>query len=305
MRLRALLPSIVASMCAFAPSALAQECSSDADCPAGYTCASYVQACPDCPPDTPCEPCDSTTVSVCEIVPTTCSTDADCDEGLVCVHFVGESCPGMAPCPADDPSCNPGDMPPCEAVDESYCAPPYVAACTEDADCGPGFTCQSSEVCTCVAYPDPGNGEPPPPEDCTCEPSGDNYCSLTWQSCASDADCPEGLVCTEGGGADAAPCYIDENGNESCPGSNPEPFCAPPGYVTPLPLEGGGVSAERTDDGSGDGAEGEGEADDNVIHLCASRQVGGSTPWGALVALAALLLRMARAGARSSHRSQR
>lgn len=278
-----------------APGALAQECASDADCPAGFACVGYVQACPDCPPGVECEPCDPTsTVSVCEIVPASCSTDADCEAGLVCVHFVGESCPGAEPCRIDDPDCSSGDPLPCETIDESWCAPPYVAPCIEDADCGPGFTCASSEVCTCVAYPDPGNGDPAPPEECTCEDTGERYCSLTYQTCASDADCPEGLVCTDGGGADAAPCYIDENGNESCPGVEAEPFCAPAGYMTPLPLEGGGVTAERAETDGANDDEDDGGGDRNVIQLCASRQVGGPMPWSALLALGVLLVPLAR-----------
>ncbi len=51
MQFRALFPLMLAGAGAFAPSALAQECASDADCPAGYTCTAYVQTCPDCPPD--------------------------------------------------------------------------------------------------------------------------------------------------------------------------------------------------------------------------------------------------------------
>lgn len=295
MLFRALFPVLLAVAGLFAPSLLAQECASDADCPAGYTCTAYLQTCPDCPPGVTCDPCDPTAaVSVCEIVPTSCATDADCDEGLICVHFTGESCPGAEPCRVDDPNCS-TEPAPCETVDESWCAPPYVAPCVEDADCGPGFTCESGEVCTCVVYPDPGNGEPPPPpEQCTCEPSGESYCSLTYQTCTTDADCPEGLVCTEGGAADAAPCYVDENGNEQCPGVDTEPFCAPPGYVTPLPLEGGGVTTERADDGEpppDDGGDGTG---DGGISLCQSRQVGGPLPWGALAALVALALPLSR-----------
>ncbi|OGQ12859.1 MAG: hypothetical protein A2138_07855 [Deltaproteobacteria bacterium RBG_16_71_12] len=116
--------------------------------------------------------------------------------------------------------------------------------------------------------------------------SGETYCSLTYQTCATDADCPEGLVCAEGGAADAAPCYVDENGNEQCPGVDTEPFCAPPGYVTPLPLEGGGVTTERADDGEPP-ADDDGDGDGG-LSLCASRQVGGATPWSALVALLAV-----------------
>ena len=279
---RVLSPLFVLMVSLFAHGAAAQECASDADCPAGYACASYAQTCPDCPPDQVCDPCDPTTaLSVCEIVPTTCAADADCEQGLVCVHFVGESCPGAVPCPVDAPDCT-TEPAPCETVDESYCAPPYVAACTADADCGPGFTCESAEVCTCVAYPDPGNGEPPPPEDCTCEATGDSYCALTYQPCAVDADCPAGLVCADGNSS-AAPCYVDANGAESCPGVDSQPFCAPPGYVTPLPLEGGGVAAERADDGSSD-----------TIRICSASNAGGPIPTGALVVLVVLGVTMRR-----------
>lgn len=297
MRFRALLPWMPILASVFAPAAAAQECASDADCPAGYACVGYFQSCPDCPPGVTCDPCDPTTaVSYCEIVPATCASDADCEAGLVCVHFSGESCPGAEPCRVDDPDCTTTEPAPCETVDESYCAPPYVAPCAADADCGPGFTCQSGEVCTCVVYPDPGTGEPPPPpEECTCEPSGESYCSLTYQTCATDADCPEGLVCTDGASS-AAPCYIDENGNEDCPGVDTEPFCAPPGYVTPLPLEGDGVTTERADDGEppADDDGDDGDAAGGGLIVCASRQVSGSAPWGALAALLALALPLAR-----------
>jgi Cys-rich repeat protein len=271
----------------------AQECATDADCPAGYVCAGYAGACPDCPPGQSCDPCVPEAFSVCEILPTTCTADADCEEGLICVHFSGQSCPGAEPCREGDPDCSTEPLP-CETVDESYCAPPYVAPCTADADCGPGFTCESGEVCTCVVYPDPGTGEPPPPEECTCEATGESYCALVHQACATDADCPEGLVCTDGA-ADAAPCFVDENGNESCPGADSEPFCAPPGYVTPLPLEGGDVAAERADAPTASGGGGGGGGADNEDapegFSCAG---GGAAAWTGMIALLALLPRRRR-----------
>ena len=135
----------------FATTLHAQECAADADCPDGYACTSFAEGCPACDPASgaECPPCDSTgTVTYCEIVVEACTADADCADGLVCVHFTGEACAGGTVCPDGDPNCvsEPGA---CETVDETQCAPPWIASCEVDADCGPGF------LCVALASPEP------------------------------------------------------------------------------------------------------------------------------------------------------
>ena len=230
------------------------ECSVDADCPTSWTCevaGSY--SCPSPPPgsDGDDEGCVGGEFSVCvPPPPKACDPSrgsADCDGSDVCVTYTFEECSGGdAPvclgdgCPPTGPS--PGDgQGSCTSKSESICVPKYLAPCQADADCGAGFKCASSEVCTGCAQDGgrPGVGssddgeEPSQPCELSCMPTGEKYCQLQEITCAADADCPSGLICEQiysGGGSST--CSTDPDGNTDCT-ETPEPPGQRQGYCAP------------------------------------------------------------------------
>jgi hypothetical protein len=230
----------------FAVPAFAQsdECSSDADCPDGFTCeSSTYEICTDCEPGTDCTGgCEPQTESYCvPPPPPSCDADNPCSGDDVCVTFTfeecsaggstGTACPPDPDEPCEEPNPAPDEEPTeCTTKTESYCVPPYMAPCSADADCGPGFTCEEVEICQCGGAPmDPDNPDDPPMTDgeCTCEPTGDTYCELVETECSSDADCENGLSCQEFPGGTVT-CPV----GEPCDQETEAPsYCAPEGYV--------------------------------------------------------------------------
>jgi hypothetical protein len=223
--------------------AAAQECEDDGDCAAGLICKSYgAESCArpaidcaegeDCPEPAPCEPME---VKACDLP--SCEGDDDCPSGTVCHSVTYEQCTetggGEAPacpegedCPeseqpvCDTPECKEAMRAECEEVmTEPMCTPTWQLPCTEDADCGAGFTCEEILQGSCSgsagsagaptpsdgADGDPGDGADPmpaPPEErpepeCTTEPTGQFYCKPTVTECTSDDDCEEGWACGE------------------------------------------------------------------------------------------------------------
>ena len=254
--------AMLASSAAFAqstdpaPPISANDCTSDAECPDGYACIQEtVEACYDCEAGTECPPCMSESFSYCEPPPPEqCGSDADCAEGDICVSYVFESCsgstsPGVAPaCDPDDETCaDPAPVEPeepvnseCTTESESYCVPPYVAPCEADLDCGPGFTCETIEICECsvsvgggtTSSGEPGSEVPAEEPDCTCAPSDEAFCKLIEVTCDTDAECADGLLCVEAPPQPmpAIACAPDTE----CPdlvAPEPESFCAPDDYV--------------------------------------------------------------------------
>jgi MYXO-CTERM domain-containing protein len=235
------------------------ECTTDADCGAGFVCESVGGtdcAVPTCPEGTECPEVDCTSEEIFACVPdrSACTSDADCAEGLQCETYTYEQCSGggsVPPCaPGEDcPQPEPVE-PECETITESYCLPPYLGACTADADCGPGFTCEEYENCGCSSsgssgssggsdggvppLPPDGSDVPPsegtPEEDCSCEPSGEFYCELVQVECTTDADCIDGFVCVDSPDA-GVPCTITPDGTEECgePVESPS-LCLPESY---------------------------------------------------------------------------
>lgn len=287
---------------------VAWACESDADCPAGLTCIDIGGsdcAEPACPPGEPCPPSacgEPEVIMECIRVPAPCTTNADCLADEICETFTGGSCSGggwggVPPCPPGEDCPMPEPMPAeeeCETFEESYCVPRWAAGCDTADDCGPGFTCEDMEICTCSggggSSPDPGrpdfegedggdgDGEEfplpvPDDADCTCEPSGERYCELIEASCTSDADCAiDGWTCMEMWGD--TPVCISEDPAE-CPEPDEAPAsagqCAPPGYGAPG--AGGPGWAEDTsaprpgepDSGTDGGTGGGSPSDDDTV----------------------------------------
>jgi MYXO-CTERM domain-containing protein len=75
------------------------------------------------------------------------------------------------------------------------------------------------------------DGGAPVDTDCSCEPSGENYCRLIEVECTTDADCAGALTCQDMYGGDA-PTIVCVDG-EPCPDPapvDPTSYCAPDGY---------------------------------------------------------------------------
>jgi len=244
------------------------DCETDADCGDGLTCDVVGGMSCACPDGQSCPECDEP-VEIKGCVPAPCTTAADCGAGQVCMTVSYDDCtdsggfaPG-APCRPDEP-CDPPMPPPeptCETKTESFCAPKYVAPCTTATDCGEGFTCEPAEVCECSgggsvppavptdpadpSRPDPA--EPPPSdesqqeEDCTCTPTGLNYCKPVETKCTADADCPAEWTCMEEP-QPGVPCTSTPGGEPDCPEPPPaESYCVPPGFGS---WAGGGSSTD-------------------------------------------------------------
>jgi hypothetical protein len=117
-----------------------------------------------------------------------CKTDADCRNiYLVCVPqdvYVGQNS---------------------QPVTLNLCAPRYQQACTVDADCGPGFTCDTNAGSLC-------NGS-------DCKPV--TWCDSPYAPCSSSAECLPGWS-----------CYSPPKGG--CPSSGCDPYpkaCYPPWFL--------------------------------------------------------------------------
>ena len=135
-----------------APSARAQACAADADCPGGTTCQllptpSVAPDCggPDCPvkadggtasPAAPSKAC----------APAPCQVDSDCGgQGRLCQHDVVTVCNGgTVPACARGQECDTAAKPEAASCVErtvSACVYRWQLPCNADADCGDGFTC--------------------------------------------------------------------------------------------------------------------------------------------------------------------
>ncbi len=239
-----------------------------------------------CAPSLPGEPaecqeaeCETVSYESCHRA--ACETDEDCGDEMKCHSFVSISVPAApAPCPPGV-ECDPIEpAPPPEPVEYKQCTPRSELPCEVNTDCGEGYDCVPAVSCTCGSTPTPtpspgqpapdappgalvapppgelplppdegsgGGSDPSPPDDCTCEPSGTNYCQMQQLDCETDSDCPTDWSCIQG----PSSCWADSEGNSGCDESAAQ--CYPsnqPGPVVP-PTPGGTPT-------SGDGDE-EGE----------------------------------------------
>lgn len=155
MTLRSLGVVCAVMLAGFVSSARAETCQTDGDCGYGFTCVTQVYATCPCPPGGKCPvSCADSERRVCE--PSVCTSDDECAENMVCNPEPARSaCPvGVATtCPPGVP-CEPPVVPIPECVDTvRYCTLRYRLPCQAAADCGPGFTCEEEELCSCRATP--------------------------------------------------------------------------------------------------------------------------------------------------------
>lgn len=117
-----------------------------------------------------------------------CRSDVDCGEGQVCeiLDECGSSCQST---PNGDIVCE--DV--CVVIGVCADVPPSPA-CELDADCGPGYLCEQTEVCSCDGGGSGGSEDPPEggaPAPCfqVCELEGQCVWNDANVSCWGDLDC--------------------------------------------------------------------------------------------------------------------
>jgi hypothetical protein len=196
----------------WALSAHAQTCDDNADCGKGFSCV--VVAGGTCAVATPCgpgekcpepAPCEPTVFRECQ--PAECGADTDCADGMVCYQSEAPACDtaiAVAPCPPNE-TCKPV-TPVCPEAQRT-CTPRYALPCTQDAECGDGFSCAEQEECSCAGS---AGGAPVPNADPGAGP----------QQPAADAG------------------QARSGGSDSSPGASP----SPPADAAPRPAQDGGAA---------------------------------------------------------------
>jgi MYXO-CTERM domain-containing protein len=188
-------PLLVGATLLLADAAAAQECKSDDDCGAGYTCEQAEQGCATidiaCAPDDaeclkraqqPCEP--DPDYKLCR--PASCEEDSDCPSNMACHAYENGTCasgtapadsagaPAFAPCKDDD--CGTAGAaggggaagkaapppPDCTTNTVKQCVPRYALPCEHDSDCGAGFKCKEQIAMSCAGSGAGGAGAVPP-----------------------------------------------------------------------------------------------------------------------------------------------
>lgn len=313
-------------------------------CPVGYSCElTTYETCSGCAPSLPDEPsecaeveCQTVSYESCQRA--ACETDEDCGDVMKCHSFVSISVPAApAPCPPGV-ACDPIEpAPPPERVEYKQCTPPSELPCEVNTDCGEGYDCVPAVSCGCGSTPAPspgqpapdappsdlaapppgelplppdqggggGGSQPNPPDDCTCEPSGTNYCQMQQLNCDTDSDCPTDWTCLEG----PSSCWADSEGNSGCeqgaaqcypsyqpgPAIPPNPGGTPPSGEgeddgAPVPTSPGPVTTPPRGNHGGGGFAFWGCSLENTVGLASQ-----SSPWALLsVALGAVFLRRRR-----------
>jgi len=217
--------------------AMAQECTTDADCGEGEYCSPTPCPAIDCDPDDPsCPECPETGVCMDDLeVARECTTDADCGAGLVCESVGGTDC-AVPACP-EGMECPEVDC----TSEEIFACVPDRSACASDADCAEGLQCETYTYEQCsgggsVPPCAPGEECPEPePVETECETITESYCLPPYLgTCTADADCGPGFTCEE-----YENCGCTSSGDSGSSGSSDgsTPSLPPDGSDTP-PSEG-------------------------------------------------------------------
>jgi len=282
---RLLVPAALSALFLVLPGvASAADCAATT-CPTGYECVETIAPSPalPCANDAECMPSEPVIVAQCRPLP--CTSDEQCAEGMKCVTEEVEECTGgSAPCadPGIDggaPDCPEPTPEECTTHTVSGCLPTYMLPCTQASDCGPaGFTCEPVEECSCPGSPgsagtptpgmDGGGAEPAPaesdparpaadagadpvPSECTCTPTGENFCQVTVVACDAASDCPAGWSCGEN---PEGSCWSGPEGS-GCEPADPAMLCVPPYDDVTGGGRGGGsdLGGEESPSGSPDG----------------------------------------------------
>lgn len=221
-------------------------CETDADCGDEMVCQTLTTNCAtpstppcapgeECPEPPPILPCENTEYNQCtprSELP--CEDNSDCGAGFDCVPAVMCSCggatePGQTPTPGGGVS----DGDPGGSGSGSGSSGTSGGAAPGAAPAPPvGAPLAPVDPSSPDAPVTPGTpGELPlPPDDCTCEPSGTNYCQMQNIECETDSDCPTDWSCVASPGA----CWADSEGNTGCAEGSSQ--CYPPGNPGGEPL---------------------------------------------------------------------
>lgn len=198
----------------------------DTTCPKNYECKDEPVPCPDiaCAPDQPnCTPPDcSGTTPRCEPLP--CTNDADCADGMVCyTTTTTQDCPTAPPCAGD----NCPDAVPCTPEAFSACVPRYLVPCEQADDCGPGFSCDAEQECSCAGSTGSGSSG---------SASGSAGASSSGTPAAGDAATPDPAPApTPAPDVDAG--MPDPGAEGGMPAPEPADGGAPPSDCTCKPLD--------------------------------------------------------------------
>lgn len=220
---RIALPAAALLIAGLTPSrAWAKECTTDAECGAGFECMKP-EAVPACPPDTNCPPTEPVPdIGWCEPKPISCTTDAECPDFMRCLDqetVCWANSDGTSGCAEPDPSKRT-----CHAV---------AIQCATSSDCPASFECTAQPV-PCPMY------DCAPGTDCgptNCEGT-QNVCTPKLITCATNAECPSAWSCEQTGGECAAPSGMGgSGGSDTC--SPAVLACVPTGFSTGTPQKAG------------------------------------------------------------------
>jgi hypothetical protein len=205
--------------------------------------------------------CSTETYYYCEPLP--CKDNSACAADMTCHSYTSEACSGGSAVACDSAT---GDCPvndvaeECTTTEQSLCVPQWFVPCQVAADCGEGFTCEESTICSCsgsagTAGRDVGSGGATSTDDgvvgggsgttesCTCEGTGTFNCVAKTIACNKAADCPTHWTCESNPNGT---CSSSPDGSTDCK-ADPAMVCIPP-YAN---LFGNGDAVRSEDSASG------------------------------------------------------